>query len=66
MWIKIKGEWAREVPAKVLEEHPTYVLVEAEGLEGTYRTCVHKTEPITVITEQQREFLLEIMRSNGA
>ena len=64
MWIKIKGIYAREVPAKVLEEYPTYLLV--EGLEGNYRTCIHKTEPITVITETQREYLLEIMRSNGA
>ena len=66
MWIKIKGIWAREVPAKVIEEHQSYILVEAEGLEGNYMTCIHKTEPIQVISETQREYLLEIMRSNGA
>lgn len=66
MWIKIRGIWAREVPARVIEEHPSYILVEAEGLEGNYRTCIHKTEPIQVISETQREYLLEIMRSNGA
>ncbi len=66
MWIKTNGIYAREVPAKVIEEHPTYILVEVEGLEGNYRTCIHKTEPIQVITETQKEYLLEIMRSNGA
>lgn len=66
MWIKIKGEYAREVPARVLKEYPTYILVEAEGLEGKYRTCIHKTEEIQVISQTQRMYLLELMRSKNA
>ena len=66
MWIKIKGEYAREVPARVVAEYPTYILVEAEGLEGNYKTCVHKTEEIQVISQKQREYLMDVMRRNMA
>ncbi len=65
MWIKIKGEWASEIPAKVIKEYPRYILVEAIGLEGTYKTCVLKTDEIRVISETQKEILLEMMRKKA-